>query len=347
MNVIIVGDSIKQYMPYVNTYIDIISDENNLVILEWDRNNDLGKNQFVYKDKKRRHKRSLIDYYRYVLFVKSHLKLNRYDMVIVCGIPVFLLLNKYLYRNYKNKYILDIRDYHKSIKFIDIKKTLKNGYLTVISSPGFKKWLPNSPKMIINHNFQNKLLYPTNEKLEFSLKSKPTAISYIGVVRDLDVNLRLIESLNNNPNYVLNYHGDNPNFFEMNRLVSKLESYNVFITGRYTQNNEYDFYKNSDLINILLSDDINSITLLPNRLYNAVYYCKPVITFSNSYVGDIVETYNLGLIISSFVDIDKQISTYIAFFDSKVYLEGRLRFLKKVHMENAFFQDTIKNYFLK
>ncbi|MGF2021808.1 capsular biosynthesis protein, partial [Staphylococcus aureus] len=77
------------------------------------------------------------------------LKENHYDFVIVWGSYTGHLFKSFLEKHYKNKFILNIRDYffenNKLIKY-RMKKIVDASRLTTLSSEGFLKFLPKSEK---------------------------------------------------------------------------------------------------------------------------------------------------------------------------------------------------------
>ena len=90
--------------------------------------------------------------------------------MIVFGIQLTFFLKNILQKKDLNINILiDIRDYNKIINF-NIKKVIDNSYFTVISSPGYKEWLPNSGKYIINHNTQISSINTLKEVKQFEKK---------------------------------------------------------------------------------------------------------------------------------------------------------------------------------
>ena len=145
MKIALICPSNMLYMPYVDNYEAILkANEINYTIVNWDRFSIEKESEFIYRDKKIGHQRNYFDYYKYYRFVLKILKNNRFDKVIVFGLQMAYFLNKYLIKNYKGNYIIDIRDYNKIIKIFNPAKIIKNSAVTVISSPGYKQWLPES-----------------------------------------------------------------------------------------------------------------------------------------------------------------------------------------------------------
>lgn len=346
MNVAIIGDSSRLFMPYVDSYEKILKKNKvNYTLIQWDRykTDDL-KCEFIYRDKKNGHKKNIIDYIKYCMFVKEKLKDVEYDLIILCGIPITFLLSFYIQYFNKGKYIIDIRDYHKILRFISIKKAIKHSVITVLSSPGFKEWLPKDYNYLINHNTQVKSMSILKEVKKCNSNEKIN-ISYIGAIRDYRVNIDLINSVKNNSRFDLFFHGDGEINKDIEIFIKEHKIRNVYITGRYHKEDENKFYQSSDLINVIVpNEEINSKTLLPNRLYNAVLFGKPLLTLRGTYLADQIEKYKLGIVLASLNNIEQDIFRYLTTFDKKEYEDGRLNFIKDISKDNNEFQSIIEKF---
>lgn len=346
MKIVLVCPSNLLYMPYVENYIEIL--DNNKIkydLITWNRfnlENEEGKYQ--YTDNKYGHQRNIYDYYKYKKFVVSILKKNQYKQIIVFGIQLSFILRKLLLNKYENNYIIDIRDRNKLINFFDISRVIESSNFTVLSSKGYKEWLPNSEKYIINHNTRLKKEASLDLISEPLKKNKKIVISYIGAIRDYNVNLELIKSLRNSKKIQLDFHGEGPinqlllDYIEANKIN------NVEISGRYERKYENNLYEKSDMINVLrYNEGINNATALPNRLYNAVIKGKPLVALPGTYLSEVIEAYSLGLVLDSQKDIEQQIMDYVNNFDRTIYDENRRRFIESVIFENKEFENFLSN----
>lgn len=348
MKIALICPSNMLYMPYVDNYEVILkANEINYTIVNWDRFSIEKESEFIYRDKKIGHQRNYFDYYKYYRFVLKILKNNRFDKVIVFGLQMAYFLNKYLIKNYKGNYIIDIRDYNKIIKIFNPAKIIKNSAVTVISSPGYKQWLPESKKYMVNHNIQ---LIDLNELHEPHIINKTSKIniSFIGAIRDMKINIDLINSLANNDYIDLYYHGEGDINKKLLQHLLNNNINNVKFTGRYVREDEENLYMQSDFINILrYNDSINNYTALPNRLYKSAFYGKPVIAFEETYLANITKEHNLGLVLKSLENIKEDIESYLANFNIKEYDKGREAFIEKVIEENKCFKGTLESFFVE
>lgn len=330
------------YMPFLNSYESLLK-KNSIEydIINWDRFQiEDEKDPLKYRDKKIGYQRSFFDYNKYKKFIINRLNLVKYDKIIVFGIQLTFFLRKILKNNFRGNYIIDIRDYNRIIKFFSIKKAIDNSALMVISSPGYKKWLPNSDKYLISHNTQiNDLTKLKEINLNF-INNEKINISYIGSIRDSNINIEFINSMKNDSKFDLYFHGEGTENIFISNHLNKHNIKNVFLTGRYNREYEEKLYDQSDLISILVpNNDINGKTLLPNRLYNAVLHGKPIISFKDTYLSEQVSKYHLGIVLKDFNNANAQIEQYLINFNLDEYKKGRVEFFKEIIKDKNFFDS--------
>jgi hypothetical protein len=332
-------------MPYLNNYEKLLIDNQcTYTLLHWDRFNiDDSNNEFRYIDGKIGHKRNMIDYYRFSKFIKRILSKNEFDKIIVFGIPILLFIGGVLTKRYRGNYIIDVRDYHKIVKVCNLKNIIKDSAYTVISSPDYKKWLPDNDKYLVNHNLN---IDNYNDCLDESIKNRlKLNISFIGATRDYEINIDLISSLSESKCIDVYYHGEGDINPLIDEYIKKKNVKNAFLTGRYSKKDEGILYHKSDLINVLrLNDSINNETALPNRLYNAEYYCKPMLAYEGTYLSEIINKYNLGLVINTFENLEMVIKNYFDNFEYDKYISGRAEFLNMAINDNKKFILAIKSF---
>ena len=334
------------YMPYVKNYVQILKEEKiNYEIINWDRFQIEEISENIYRDKKIGHQRNFFDYLKYRQFLLGKLDTLQYDKIIVFGIQLSYFLKNFLINKYKGKYVIDIRDYNKILRlFINLSQLIDGSEFIVLSSPGFKKWLPKCNKYLINHNTQFTSLNDIKVPSNIFNKEKVT-VANIGATRDLQINKDFIDSLKNNEKFKLNYHGDGVINDELIKLLSANDIRNVLITGRYQKEEEAELYAKNDFINVLrYNDGINNKTALPNRLYNAVVYGKPLLAFKGTYLAEEIQRYNLGLVLTTMSDTANVLNTYLNEFNDEVYEKGRYSYFKGILQDNNDFNIKLKEF---
>ncbi|NLN48954.1 MAG: glycosyltransferase family 4 protein [Clostridiales bacterium] len=345
MKVLLITPSNIKLMPYVNNYKRYFEElAVEFDIVNWDRRKTEEVSSFKYADKKNGDSRNAFDYFRYSLFIKKVLKRNKYDKIIVFGIQLAAYLGSILTKDFNGKYIIDIRDYNRTIKYVDLTKVFNSSSFVTISSPGFREWLPSTNNFIVNHNFRHGYSSKESEGTIKRNQSSKINVSYIGTIRDLKQNMSLLSALKNSNDYLISYHGKS-------MLGEKLKSYandnmisNVQFSGEYSSKDEEDLYRSAVLINILLGKSINSNTLMPNRIYSAAYFGKPIIALKGSYMASQIEKYNLGLTIDNFIDLNMNIKSYIESLDEDIYIKGRNQFLLDVRKDEVTFKRHLLSF---
>lgn len=346
MKIVFICPSNMLYMPYVRSYISIVETLNiDYKIINWNR---LGVSEkidgYTFEDKKTSHQRSYLDYLKYKRFVIDKLKKEKFDKIIVFTLQLGHLFKKYLINKLPGNYILDIRDYNKIFMFSNFKHLIDCSHSCVISSPGYKEWLPESNKYVINHNTIVSSLDELVSTNEFKVNEK-TNILTIGLLRHWDVNIDFVNQLKNNNKYNLIFHGEGTINDRLKNYIKDWEINNTKLFGRYKKEEEENIYKSTDLVNTLLyNDNINSRTLLANRLYNSVLYGKPMLALKGTYQAEIIKQYNIGLVVSSLDDLDKQIDEYLDTFSCEDYNRGRIEFFKTIIKENELFESTVREF---
>lgn len=334
------------YMPYVKNYEEIFASNNdNYTIINWDRFKiEDSKDANKYRDNKIGHQRNYFDYFTYKKFIEKRLKKEKYDKIIIFGLQLAYFLRKILQKDYKNKYIIDVRDYNKILSVYRPTKLFASSYSVVISSPGYKKWLPKQFEYIVNHNIIfNELKSLENFKLLNN--NHQIKISYIGMITNLKENLSLINLLKNKKSFYIIFHGEGTINSEIESYMNENNIVNVSVSGRYEKKNENQLYHEADFINMFLYDNsLNNSTCLSNRLYNAAANGKPLLTLKGTYLAEEIQKYNLGLVIETLESLEEELLNYIKNFNEKLFLKGRSQFFEKVQRDNENFVKEIESF---
>lgn len=346
MKIVLVCPSNILYMPYVDNYTKVLNElDVDYDIINWDRFGIEEQSEFIYRDSNIGHQRGFLDYLRYSKFVLKLLKRNNYDKIIVFGIQLTFFIKRYLTDKYSERFMVDIRDHNKVIKCFNIKNVIDKSAFTVISSPGYKEWLPESDKYIINHNTTIQDLSELRKVKNDYVEDNKISLGFVGALRDYQINIDLINSLKNNELVQLNYHGEG----EINETISQYlvdnNIRNVSLTGRYAKEDEERLYYKNSIINVLrYNDGINNKTALPNRLYNAVIYGKPMLAFEGTQLSEIITNYNLGIVITSFKSLEVEVAQYLKGYDVSRYNENRNTFFKYVIEDNNSFTKSLNEF---
>ncbi len=287
-------------VPYINSYLKNISGE--VIVISAEKNIDYIKppNMTLFEfDMKKQYSNKfgkLLFYFKYAKFIKNILKKNTISSIILLHSQILLLVYSTLLKYYKNKYIIDIRDYSIESSLIARqmeKKIIKNSLAAVISSPGYKNFLPKYD-YIISHNIP----LIDNETREIFLKRdkkvmKVLNIFFIGVIRFFEENIRIIEKFKNDNRFRLHFIGLGA--AKMLKYLKENKIENVTIVDRFHTAETLGYYSNCDIILNLYGNHKKELDYaLSNKLYYAALLYMPILVSPNTYMEKVALSSGFG-----------------------------------------------------
>lgn len=306
MKVLIVGYGKLKYMPYADFYlrnIDLLKNDVHMVFWNRDLSEEYRKYQPVcYHEFKYRQEsdvplyKKIHGFLKFKRFLKGVLKQENFDKLIVLhSIPAFLIY-KQLLKKYAFKYIFDYRDYsYEKISFFKkrIKRLSDCSQITFTSSDAYRPFLSNSDdKVITSHNI---LLDDLHHRNYIKTEYKKVRISFWGLIRDVKINLAIIDKIGKDSRFELHYYGRIENCAkELIDMVKKKDIQNVFFHGEYVPTDRYEFIKNTDLLHNLYKD-INTMMAMGNKYYDGIIFRIPQLCTEDSFMGKRATSSNVGL----------------------------------------------------
>lgn len=343
MKIALICPTNMELMPYLDNYADILKEQDvQFDKIIWNR---LGKsyeeeNIYLYQGNVEGIQQGIKEYFLFSEFIKKTLKKNDYDKIIIFGIQLSFFLSRFLRKKYNKSYIFDIRDKHKLKYFFNIDKFINNSYATVISSRKYETWLPQH-EYILNHNTkENSTTIISGKKTKVGKAHSLNILSY-GMLRDLEINKAVINETTGN-NIMFSYFGKSDIQNLLKEYAMKNNIKNVNFSGEYHPFEEPDIIKSGDMVNILrYPDSENNKTALPNKLYTAIKFNKPILCFKGTYLSEIVKEYDLGLVLNEIENMEKKISEYFSKLDYIELEKKQEKFLKMIVLENLNFKYEI------
>lgn len=326
---IVPGD--LELQPYLFNYTDVF-DSNNISYdyISWNRDMESPN---IYNDHKvvsfgtkssvsKKNIFKLLDYLIFSRNVIRYLKNNHYDYVIIFTIPNAIFLKGFLFRFFKNKYLLDIRDYSVLYPYFkkSINKLVSFSLFTSISSHGFLSWLPINSNYIISHNILKSSLVKSFQ-YKVALDLNDLTVLTIGRIRDYSINKKFIEALGNKENIKILIAGTGT-IKDRLEIFFKSRYNNIFFTGKYKKEDESSIVNSSSILNIILPKDTLSTSLMSNRFYLGIANRKPLIVNQESHQAHFVRKYNLGIVIKSEDNLYENIVKYVSKFNSDLFTQG-------------------------
>ena len=332
--------------PYLKTYTDIFDKENiKYDVIYWDRKGLnqklLGGQAFGYEKKLEDNElkcKKAIYMIGYSLYVKSILRNNHYDYVIVLTSLLGILMSGYLVKRYFKKYIFDIRDYsYEHIYYYKRKMDIlmKNSLLNVISSPDFKEFLPER-KTILCHNCNFK--EPGLQK--FSKRDYPLKIGYVGKIRYKDECQKFLLHIKNDKRIIFEFYGDGEDENNLKKFCAINNINNTVFYGKYEAGEKKFILKNIDIIYNGYGNKLNNVKYaLSNKYYDALYYKKPIIVNQ----GTSMEKLSQGF--SYVIDYEKNIpDTLCSWYEAispEQFVKTCIKTISSIIKDNEKFEQEI------
>lgn len=334
--------------PYLSIYTRMFDEKGvDYDIISWNREgrDEVGI-QFQYKEKSRNQLAVLWSYLKYARFLKKTIKNNGYEKLIIFTPQVGIFLSSFLEKNYKGHYIFDYRDLSLEQKPIFAKffrKVLSNSYANIISSSGFKRYLPEGFEYLVSHNFNVSVVNKALEEETSPYMADASTVLTIGALRT-DMNYEVMDALGNVPGFRLSFVGKG-NAAEALERYAKVKSYdNVVFTGFYKKDEEPSIYEQHALVNIIYPLIPSHISALSNRFYNSLIYKRPMIVTCGTVQGDYAEQYGVGLVIDNCEKLDEKILEYQKNLDFVQYQKQCNLLLKYFLIDNKTFEDKVNKF---
>lgn len=308
MKVLLLGFGKIAYMPYMHLYTDLLNGVD-CELIYWDRDGKpdseppacINKTyRFAsYLEEQLPFQKKLVHFWKYRQFVRQILKKNKYDFIYVLHTTPGLTLLDVLCRKYRCRYSLDFRDV--SYEYIEIYRKLvgimaKNAKITFVSSDAFRKFLPENLPIYTVHNYLGESVNHRDVRTNTSREVDVIRVSYWGLIRQVDVNKKLIAALGNDPRFELHYYGRMQEDGRCMEEYSKLQGYrNVFFHGSYMPNERYDFAVHTDVIHNVYDTGYTTGNAMGNKYYDGLIFRLPQICTKGSYMAERIEREGVGL----------------------------------------------------
>lgn len=356
MKVCIAAFAERDIIPYIENYENILKEyEIDYECIFWDRYNDLPtekqENEYTIHIKcmpGANRLGKIIPMYKYKKIVESIINKQNYTHLIILTTLPGVLISNLLFDKYKEKYILDIRDYtYEKYSFYKniVDRLVEESYFTAISSKGFLKFLKNSKKIVPCHNIGVGF---KEENLAQDLKNKKKiTIGFVGGVRYYKENCALIDALANNPKYDLLYVGKPNSDCDLKSYCINKNIKNIFFEGEFKNIDKPKIYGKIDIINAIYGhNSLEVTTAVPNRLYDGLLFKKPIIVSEKTYLGKIVKNNCLGVAVDTHnnQDINCAIEKFLNQFENKKFTVYCNNILRKVRLEQKNFCNQIKQF---
>lgn len=340
--------------PYLQRYLEIINGNCLYDIIYWDRHGieeKIDANEtYIFQqrlEESENKARKLMKFIKYRQFIKKIILNNKYDGIIFLHNNIAILLSGILLKHYNKNYIIDIRDYtmeKNGIYSAIEKKLLDNAAECIISSDGYKAFLPESDYTITHNTFN--IDSDIKQKFRNRLRKNEDKIniSFIGLVRFFDQNKKIIENFGNDKRFILNYYGKNA--YKLEKYIGSNKYSNINYIDRFEPSETIKFYQSADIINNAYGNKAMSLDYaLSNKLYYASNLGLPILVSPDTYMERISLEYGFGYTL----DIEDpnmcdSLYNYYKSINWDEFYAGCDLFTKKVEEDEQNFKNTILNF---
>ena len=351
--ILIIVPLLPDFAPYVYNYYRIVEDcGGEYDVVCWNRGGieglELPSNHIIYDqptDNNFSPIRKLLEIYGFYRFVRRSVRGRKYQFVFIYTIADSIFFTPWLISRHNGRFIFDIRDYsplidHRMTRWF-VCQLLSHSALNVISSEGFLRWLPKEYRYLICHNTS---IDKARSFINYGLRRERDGVIHvmnIGALRDVESNLEVIKRLGNRDDIMLDFVGDGDAAPELKQYCWNHAVSNVAFYGRYKKEEEEQFVRQCDMMNVFLPADKKSAYLMSNRFYLSVCFRKPMIVNKGCFQADQVRKYGLGLVIENDEDMYAEVVRYWESIDWQKYNENCVRFLQDVCDELDRFRKEI------
>lgn len=302
MKVGIIAANNLRFSPYVFYYTKILDDLNiEYEVIAPNRNPDIQDSnidnvQYIEWDQK---KHSILNYFKLSKKAKIIAK-KRYDYIIVLTTVNAVFAFKWLEKYYKHKYIVDIRDYtyeYNKLFYFFEKKVVANASMNVISSKKFVSFLPEA-KYYVCHNINT----PINISPHILKKKKEKIIiGYVGAVTYEEQCKKMMDLVVKDDRFEFHIYGTGVAEKVLKKYQMQLGCTRIKMYGAYRQTEKGDIIQKVDILFNAYGNGRPLVDCaISNKLYDALYYHKPILTSPNTYMDE------LGGYISYAIDLTKE-----------------------------------------
>lgn len=286
--------------------------------------------------------------FKFRKYAKNIIKENEYDYIIFWNTQTTFLMGMFLSKKYKNKIIINIRDYfHEKIRLIRMieKKIFKIAALVTVSSEGFIKFLPKGQYTIM-HSYNKEIIESAKPKRGKKVDDKIN-VTFIGKVRFFEQDKNVLQSFKNDSRFKLQYFGTNAKILEKYSKKegilnsSFLDSFPVKTTSR--------LLNKTDIINNLYGfDDMSLDYAISIRTYYAGFLHIPILVYQDTYMDEFLSDYSFAIVIPrNSIDLPEYVYIkYNELLKSKEFHESCNSFQKKIIGENNLFYKELDKLFI-
>ena len=346
MKVLLVLSDNIYLTPYLNFYTSLLNEiDCEYKVLYWDKNDNeptREDNYIRYKYKANNKAGKVKGYIYFRKFILAAIEREHFDVIIPLHSILLFILYDVLKGKYKGCYVIDIRDYsyERFGIFRKIEDVLtKQSIINIVSSRGHFNFLPKG-EYYVTHNIPR---MNCDEYRQFENPSdRPINLSFIGLIRFMDQNKRIIDFFKSDSRFHVNFIGTNAEY--LNAYCNHVNAKNVTLIGTFDASKTLGFYKETDAILNLYGNHTPLLDYaLSNKLYYAATLYKPILVCEDTYMEEVSQRCRIGFTLTMKDAEEKdQLYKYITELDRTVFIKSCDRFMRDSIEEDNKTRDELK-----
>jgi len=208
---------------------------------------------------------------------------------------------------------------------------IKNSLITVLTSDGFGSYLYKTKlpsKVLVQPNRLSSYFIDRNRKSSNEIRIEKLVFAFIGAFRSPNTIFRFSEIIGKiYPQHEFHFYGDSFLTQEVLKICKKYTNVKYFGPFKSPEDLE-SIYREIDIVVACYdTQELNERILEPNKLYEALYFKKPIIVSQQTSLAEKVKRLGYGFAIDA--SSDKSITTFLTNLSSKD-LEDVVRNIHKV-----------------
>jgi hypothetical protein len=287
---------------------------------------------------------------QFASFAARHLRKERYDRVFVLTSIPSILLSRVLRRNYSRRYAIDVRDYsyeHFSWYYRALDKVMHGAAFVVISSPGFKSFLPPHGDLVVCHNVSSNLLQQKTALRQRERVRPVIRISYAGYLGNFENNVQLLNHVGNHPRFHIHYAGEGPGSRAIQGYCAEKGFANVSFSPRFSPEDAAAIYQQTDMVYNLYGSNIRVARALSNKLYAAAICAIPILVTPGSFMDEISTAHKFGCPVNlNAPNLADHLSAWYDAVNWESLEKGCDALLDSAARDNAIFESRVRNFVL-
>lgn len=291
--------------------------------------------------------KKVVPFLKFRGFALKLLRKNDYSFIIVWNENTTLLFSDFLLKQKnKNKYCINIRDLDFSKIFlanIIRRKVIYHSAFTTSCVPLIHECLPQNYNYTIMISKNDSILKDCEKRINKRDKNKPIRISYIGKVRFIEEDKKIIRAFGNDKRYLLQFFGTGAE--QLESFIKENGYQNVVLKGTFDVNKTAELLAESDVIHSYFGKNIYAWEyFLPIRFGYAPYIHLPTLVTPGSHLASIIKEYKIGFIVNNFDTLANDFYKWYDLMNYKDFMEGCENYCEYVDEINKKFYEKCDYY---